>query len=111
MPDHTKREEIRQQVWSRYDRERTRRHESQQVDDKPQPVTVAVTPEHTVDLRENLLERHVLRVHGHNGCLTPQIPQKPLLRKAPPDPSQDPVLDGLNQPNPGFDATTLACLA
>jgi hypothetical protein len=74
-------------------------------------VTVAVTPEHTVDLGENLLERHVLRVHGHNRCLTPQIPQEPLLPKAPPGPSQDPVLNGLNEADPRFDATALACHA
>ena len=74
-------------------------------------MTVAITSERSVDLWKGLLERHVLWVHGDNRCLTPETPQEPLLSKAPPGPSQDPVLYRVQEANPGFSATALACRA
>ena len=111
MPDHAKRKEIRHQVRPRHERERTRRHESEEVHHEPRTVTVAISPERSVDLREDLLERHVPRVHGHHRCLTSQAPQEPLFSEAPPGPSQDPVLYGPKESDPGFNAATLGLRA
>ena len=50
---------------------------------------------------EDLVEGHVLWMRHHSGCLTPEVPQQPLLRNALRHPSKRPVLQAA-RPVPGL---------
>lgn len=95
VADHAKGKVGKEHVRPRHESEGDGRDQPQGIDHEPHAMTLVVALERAADQREYLVERHILRVRRDRRCPTPEIPQQALLGNALRDPSQNPILRGL----------------